>query len=42
MRTDFLRVIDFWNSETPDKPIKGIFHKWITKNDGSVIALIEE
>lgn len=42
MRTDFLRVVEFWSSATPEKPVKGIFHKWITKEDGTVIALIEE
>lgn len=41
MKTDYLRIVNFWSVDTPDLPIKGIFHKWITKDD-KTIALIEE
>ncbi len=36
-----LRIVDYWKEETPSLPIKGIFHKWINK-DNKTIALVEE
>jgi len=41
MKTDYLRIVKYHQDNNTESTNTGIFHKWISKDEG-IIALIED